>query len=183
MWRISESGRLIGVDEESLIRREERISRKMYRLYGLIKKQPDRSRRTIRELYQNSFEGKSTYAWMLLTRFCLRTPTGKARVPRVQNDGIGNDSSATVKLLDEAAILQLLEQTVVIEVLGVGRCRLGIVRKRENRADRLLGYVGNLQKQIGEALIGVVDHLGILGSEEIGDGFFRNFGLLVDDFD
>jgi len=38
MWRISESGRLIGVDEESLMRRGERISRKMYRLYGLIKK-------------------------------------------------------------------------------------------------------------------------------------------------
>jgi len=59
MWRISESGRLIGVDEESLIRREERISRKMYRLYGLIKKQPDRSRRTIRELYQKSFEARA----------------------------------------------------------------------------------------------------------------------------
>jgi len=68
MWRISESGRLIGVDEESLIRREERISRKMYRLYGLIKKQPDRSRRTIRELYQKSFEARAPMlAFLALT--------------------------------------------------------------------------------------------------------------------
>jgi 5-methylthioadenosine/S-adenosylhomocysteine deaminase len=56
---VVEGGRLIGVDEESLIRRVEPISRKMYRLYGLIKKKPDRSRRTIGELYQKSFKAKA----------------------------------------------------------------------------------------------------------------------------
>jgi cytosine/adenosine deaminase-related metal-dependent hydrolase len=55
---VLEGGRLIGVDEEALIRRVEPISKKMHRLYGLVKKKPDRSRRTTRELYKKSFAAK-----------------------------------------------------------------------------------------------------------------------------
>ena len=46
---VLEGGRLVGVDEETLIRRVEPISKKMHRLYGLVKKKPDRSQRIIRE--------------------------------------------------------------------------------------------------------------------------------------
>ena len=52
---VLEGGRLIGVDEETLIRRVEPLSKKMYRLYGVVKKKPDRSQRTIRDLYRKSF--------------------------------------------------------------------------------------------------------------------------------
>jgi 5-methylthioadenosine/S-adenosylhomocysteine deaminase len=52
---VVESGRLIGVDEETLIRRVEPLSKKMHRLYGLVRKKPDRSQRTIRDLYRKSF--------------------------------------------------------------------------------------------------------------------------------
>ena len=55
---VLESGRLIGVDEEALIRRVEPISKKMHRLYGLVLKKPDRSQRTIRDLYRKSFLAK-----------------------------------------------------------------------------------------------------------------------------
>ena len=55
---VLESGRLIGVDEEALIRRVEPISKKMHRLYGLVLKKPDRSQRTIRDLYRESFLAK-----------------------------------------------------------------------------------------------------------------------------
>lgn len=55
---VLEGGRLIGVDEETLIRRVEPLSKKMHRLYGLVKKKPDRSQRTIRDLYKKSFMAK-----------------------------------------------------------------------------------------------------------------------------
>jgi 5-methylthioadenosine/S-adenosylhomocysteine deaminase len=55
---VLEGGRLIGVDEEALIRRVEPISKKMHRLYGLLKNKPDRSQRTMRDLYKKSFMAK-----------------------------------------------------------------------------------------------------------------------------
>jgi cytosine/adenosine deaminase-related metal-dependent hydrolase len=55
---VVEGGRLAGVDEESLIRRVEPISKKMHRLYGRIKKKPDRSRQTTSDLYKKSFLAK-----------------------------------------------------------------------------------------------------------------------------
>jgi len=55
---VLEGGRLSGIDEETLIRRVEPISKKMHRLYGRIQKKPDRSQRTIRELYKKSFAAK-----------------------------------------------------------------------------------------------------------------------------
>ena len=54
---VVEGGRLVNVDEKSLIRRVEPISKKMYRLYGLIKKKPDPQRIT-RDLYKKSFIAK-----------------------------------------------------------------------------------------------------------------------------
>jgi cytosine/adenosine deaminase-related metal-dependent hydrolase len=55
---VVEGGRLLGVDEETLIRRVEPISRKMHRLYGLVKKRPDRFQPITRELYKQSFMAK-----------------------------------------------------------------------------------------------------------------------------
>jgi cytosine/adenosine deaminase-related metal-dependent hydrolase len=55
---VVEGGRLTDVDEESLIRRIEPISKKMYRLYGEVKKKPDRSQQTIHDLYKKSFMAK-----------------------------------------------------------------------------------------------------------------------------
>jgi len=55
---VVKDGRLTGVDEESLIRRVEPISQKMYRLYGQVKKKPDPSQQTIRDLYKKSFMAK-----------------------------------------------------------------------------------------------------------------------------
>ncbi|HEV8725088.1 MAG TPA: amidohydrolase [Candidatus Binatia bacterium] len=55
---VLEGGRLTNVDEDALIRRVEPISKTMYRLYGRIKNKPDRSHRTIRELYKKSFAAK-----------------------------------------------------------------------------------------------------------------------------
>jgi 5-methylthioadenosine/S-adenosylhomocysteine deaminase len=55
---VVEGGRLVGVDEESLIQRVEPISRKMFRLYNRVKKTPDRSQQTTRELYKKSFKAK-----------------------------------------------------------------------------------------------------------------------------
>ena len=55
---VLKGGRLIGVDEEALIRRVEPISKKMHRFYGLVKKKPDRSQRTTRDLYKKSFMAK-----------------------------------------------------------------------------------------------------------------------------
>jgi 5-methylthioadenosine/S-adenosylhomocysteine deaminase len=57
---VLERGRLIGVDEEALIRRVEPISKKMHRLYGLVKKKPDRSQRTARDLYRKFFTAKGS---------------------------------------------------------------------------------------------------------------------------
>src|SRR5215510_10288458 len=54
---VVEGGRLANVDEKSLIRRVEPISKKMYRLYGRIKKKPDPQRIT-RDLYKKSFIAK-----------------------------------------------------------------------------------------------------------------------------
>ena len=54
---VVEGGRLANVDEESLIRKVEPISKKMYRLYGRIKKKPD-SQRITRDLYKKSFIAK-----------------------------------------------------------------------------------------------------------------------------
>ncbi len=62
---VLEGGRLIGVDEETLIRRVEPLSKKMHRLYGLVKKKPDRSERTIRDLYKKSFMAKGLPARFL----------------------------------------------------------------------------------------------------------------------
>lgn len=57
---VLEHGRLIGVDEQALIRRVEPISKKMHRLYGLVKKKPDHSQRTARDLYRKSFTAKGS---------------------------------------------------------------------------------------------------------------------------
>jgi 5-methylthioadenosine/S-adenosylhomocysteine deaminase len=63
---VVEDGRLVGVDEESLIRRVEPISRKMFRLYNRVKKTPDRSQQTTRELYKESFMAKGLPVRFLL---------------------------------------------------------------------------------------------------------------------
>jgi 5-methylthioadenosine/S-adenosylhomocysteine deaminase len=63
---VVEGGRLVGVDEESLIRRVEPISRKMFRLYNRVKKTPDRSQQTTRELYKESFKAKGLPVRFLL---------------------------------------------------------------------------------------------------------------------
>jgi cytosine/adenosine deaminase-related metal-dependent hydrolase len=55
---VLESGRLVGVDEEALIRRVEPISKKMHQLYGRVLKEPDRSQRMIQDLYRKSFLAK-----------------------------------------------------------------------------------------------------------------------------
>ena len=55
---VVEGGRLTVVDEETLIRKVEPISKKMYRLYNRLKKTPDRSQQTTRELYKKSFMAK-----------------------------------------------------------------------------------------------------------------------------
>jgi 5-methylthioadenosine/S-adenosylhomocysteine deaminase len=55
---VVEGGRLSGVDEESLIRKVEPISKKMYRLYGRVKKRPDRSQQITRDLYKKAFMAK-----------------------------------------------------------------------------------------------------------------------------
>lgn len=55
---VVESGRLVSVDEEALIRRVEPISKKMRRLYGRVLKKPDRSQRVVRDLYRKSFLAK-----------------------------------------------------------------------------------------------------------------------------
>jgi cytosine/adenosine deaminase-related metal-dependent hydrolase len=55
---VLESGRLVGVDEEALIRRAEPISKKMHQLYGRVLKEPDRSQRMIQDLYRKSFLAK-----------------------------------------------------------------------------------------------------------------------------
>jgi len=62
---VVEGGRLVNVDEKSLIRRVEPISKKMYRLYGLIKKKPDPQRMT-RDLYKKSFMAKGLPSRLLL---------------------------------------------------------------------------------------------------------------------
>lgn len=55
---VVDGGRLVGVDEQTLIQRVEPISKKMFRLYGHVKKKPDRSRQTTRDLYKKSFMAK-----------------------------------------------------------------------------------------------------------------------------
>ncbi|MGH7826615.1 MAG: amidohydrolase family protein [Candidatus Binatia bacterium] len=56
---VVEGGRLTRVDEESLIRRVEPISRKMHRLYSLTKKKPDHAQRITRDLYKKAFRRKT----------------------------------------------------------------------------------------------------------------------------
>jgi cytosine/adenosine deaminase-related metal-dependent hydrolase len=55
---VVESGRLTRVDEENLVRRVEPISRKMHRLYGRVKKVPDRSQKITHELYKKALAAK-----------------------------------------------------------------------------------------------------------------------------
>ena len=55
---VVEGGRLTNVDEDALIRRVEPISKKMFRLYGRVKKTPDRSEKITRDLYKKSFLAK-----------------------------------------------------------------------------------------------------------------------------
>jgi len=62
---VVEGGRLINVDEKSLIRRVEPISKKMYRLYSRIKKKPD-PQRTTRDLYKKSFMAQGLPSRLLL---------------------------------------------------------------------------------------------------------------------
>jgi 5-methylthioadenosine/S-adenosylhomocysteine deaminase len=62
---VVKGGRLINIDEAALIRRVEPISKKMHRLYGRVKKKPDRSQRTTRDLYEKSFLAKGLPARLL----------------------------------------------------------------------------------------------------------------------
>ena len=55
---VVEGGGFTHVDENSLIRRVEPISRKMHRLYSRIKKVPDRSQKITRELYKKALAAK-----------------------------------------------------------------------------------------------------------------------------
>jgi hypothetical protein len=63
---VLEGGRLVGVDEETLVRRIEPISKRMHRLYGLVVKKPDRSQQTTRDLYKKSFNAKGIVSRLLL---------------------------------------------------------------------------------------------------------------------
>jgi cytosine/adenosine deaminase-related metal-dependent hydrolase len=64
---VLEGGRLIGVDEEALVRRVEPISKKMHRLYGRVQKKPDRSQRVMRDLYRKSFLAKGLGSHLIHT--------------------------------------------------------------------------------------------------------------------
>jgi 5-methylthioadenosine/S-adenosylhomocysteine deaminase len=55
---VVEGGRLTRVDENSLIRRVEPISKKMHRLYTRIKKVPDSSQKITHELYKKALAAK-----------------------------------------------------------------------------------------------------------------------------
>lgn len=55
---VVQSGRLTGVNEESLIRRVEPISKKMFSLYNGMRKRPDPSMRVTRNLYKKAFRAK-----------------------------------------------------------------------------------------------------------------------------
>jgi cytosine/adenosine deaminase-related metal-dependent hydrolase len=55
---VVEGGRLTGVDEESLVRRVEPVSKKMHRIYTRIKKVPDRSQKITDELYKKALAAK-----------------------------------------------------------------------------------------------------------------------------
>ena len=55
---------LTGVDEDSLIRRVEAISKKMYRFYDQVKKKSDRSQQAARELQKKVSQGKRTYRYV-----------------------------------------------------------------------------------------------------------------------
>ncbi|HSE85241.1 MAG TPA: amidohydrolase [Candidatus Binatia bacterium] len=63
---VVEGGRLANVNEESLIRRVEPISKKMYRIYGRIKKKPD-PQLTTRDLYKKAFMAKGLPSRLLRT--------------------------------------------------------------------------------------------------------------------
>src|SRR5258706_2301914 len=49
-----------------------------------------------------------------------------------------------IQFLDEAAILQLLQWTIVEEIFGIRLRCLWMVRERKDCTDRLLRHVGNL---------------------------------------
>ncbi len=55
---VVEDGRLVGVDEERLIRRVEPISKKMHRLYRRVEKESRRALGTAESLYKKSFRAK-----------------------------------------------------------------------------------------------------------------------------
>jgi cytosine/adenosine deaminase-related metal-dependent hydrolase len=55
---VLESGRLIGVDEDSLARRVDPIGKRMHRLYRVIKKKTDRSELATRALYKKALKDK-----------------------------------------------------------------------------------------------------------------------------
>jgi len=63
---VVESGSLTGVDEASLIRSVEPISKKMFSLYSRMKKRPDPSREVTRDLYKKSFRAKGLPARLFL---------------------------------------------------------------------------------------------------------------------
>jgi len=63
---VVQSGRLTGVNEESLIRRVEPISKKMFSLYNRMKRRPDPSLRTTCDLYKKSFRAKGLPGRLLL---------------------------------------------------------------------------------------------------------------------
>jgi guanine deaminase len=62
---VVQSGRLSGVNEESLIRRVEPISKKMFSLYSGMRKRPDPSMQVTRDLYKKSFRAKGLPARLL----------------------------------------------------------------------------------------------------------------------
>jgi 5-methylthioadenosine/S-adenosylhomocysteine deaminase len=62
---VVQSGRLTGVNEESLIRRVEPISKKMFSLYNGMRKRPDPSMRVTRNLYKKAFRAKGLPARLL----------------------------------------------------------------------------------------------------------------------
>src|SRR5258706_9004922 len=88
-----------------------------------------------------------------------------------------NSLTPAIKLLDKAAVFDLLKKMIVDEVARVGAGGLGIFRERQHGFDVIVGNVRHPRKNPAKGLVGFVEDRAVMSYQITCQRALAGFGI------
>src|SRR5262245_2453498 len=94
-----------------------------------------------------------------------------------------DDLTAAVKFPDEATLFDLLQESAVKKVFGVGAGRFGIVRNGDHRFNVVFGNVRHARKNTAKGLVSFVENRAVVSHQIARQGSLAGLGVLIGNLD